>query len=256
LAETIGSAGKGRLALGDDDGSHVPARRGRRRRWLVAGVVLTPWVLLVMAIFWNSWFHGNFGVVDPGLVYRSAQPGRSLGALIRQWRVASVLNLRGGNLENWFYANEVHETQALGVDYYDFPMSAIRRPTRKELLVLLDLFGRCRYPLLIHCKSGADRTGLVSALYLMDRSGKPPEKALDAFSLFFGHVPIGNTARLHEPFDEYARWLKANKLEHTPSLLRKWVERDYRSDDPPRSYPPLPTGPRPHVDSSLRRASW
>ena len=61
-----------------------------------------------------------------------------------------------------------------GLEFYDLPMSACRRPTRRELLVLLDLFEHCRYPLLIHCKSGSDRTGLASALYLMSRRGEPP----------------------------------------------------------------------------------
>ena len=55
--------------------------------------------------------------------------------------------------------------------YYDLPLSATRRPTRRELLQLIDLLETCSYPLLIHCKSGADRTGLASALYRLVRRG-------------------------------------------------------------------------------------
>src|SRR5262249_57216146 len=91
--------------------------------------------------------------------------------LIRGRRIASVLNLRGGSLADTFYQEEVRVTHALGVDFYDLPMSATRRPSRRELLLLLDLFGRCRYPLLIHCKEGSDRTGLACAPYLMASRG-------------------------------------------------------------------------------------
>ena len=73
---------------------------------------------------------------------------------------------------------------------------------------LLDLFDSCRYPLLIHCKSGADRTGLASGLYLMARRGVPPGEALRAFSVLHGHFPIGGPEHLHEPIEEYAAWLR------------------------------------------------
>ena len=79
----------------------------------------------------------------------------------------------------------------------------------RELLVLLDLFEHCRYPLLIHCKSGSDRTGLASALYLMSRRGEPPGWAVRGFTLKHGHVPLFGPEHLHEPFREYEAWLKA-----------------------------------------------
>jgi protein tyrosine/serine phosphatase len=196
-------------------------------------------------IFRNSLFHRNFGVVAPGLVYRSAQPEENLRSLVEDWKVASILNLRGGAASDAFYANEVRLTRAKGIDFYDFPMSATRRPRRRDLLTLIDLFQRCRYPLLIHCKSGSDRTGLASGLYLMVKSGTPPDRALDSFSLFYGHVPLFGPDRLHEPFHEYADWLENEGLTHSPERLRAWVENEYQSDeDPLREIPPLRPGPR------------
>ena len=98
---------------------------------------------------------------------RSAQPTSQLPDWIREYRIRSILNLRGGNSADWWYEAEVNAARGGGVTFYDFPISATKRPTRRELLVLIDTLRSCTYPLLIHCKSGADRTGLASALYMM-----------------------------------------------------------------------------------------
>lgn len=220
-----------------------PARR-RARRLIFAGVALVG-ACGFAAYFRRPLFEGNVGVVHPGLVFRSAQPtGDRLTSLAREHRLQTVLNLRGGTDDKSWYAAEVADARRLGLDFYDLPLSATTRPSRKHLLTVLDLLDRCRYPLLIHCKSGSDRTGLVAGLYLMSRKGVPPERAEEAFSLAFGHVPLLGTKRLHEPFDEYADWLRARDLPHTPARFRSWVEHEYRADDPLVAVRPLPPGPR------------
>jgi protein tyrosine phosphatase (PTP) superfamily phosphohydrolase (DUF442 family) len=203
-------------------------------------------LILSSVTFRRQWFAGNFGVVAPGRVYRSAQPTTQLGRLIQDHRLASVLNLRGGSMGDAFYWNEVHLTAALGVEFYDFPMSATRRPSRRELLGLSDLFTRCRYPLLIHCRSGSDRTGLASALYLMLQCGAGPDEALQAFTLAHGHIALGGTQHLHEPLDEYSAWLRTNRLPHSAERFVHWVEHDYASDDLTTTVRPrtLRPGPR------------
>ena len=206
-------------------------------------------------LFRNSLFHRNFGVVAQGLVYRTAQPEENLQSLVETYEVASILNLRGGGSSDSFYADEVRLATAKGIDFYDYPMSANRRPKRRDLLILIDLFQRCRYPLLIHCKSGSDRTGLASGLYLMVRSGTPPEKALDSFALYYGHVPLFGPENLHEPFVEYADWLKSKGLSHSPERLRSWVENEYRADDPERDIQPLRAGPRALLRAGLAGAT-
>lgn len=182
-------------------------------------------------------WQGNLGVVDPGRVYRSAQPQPDDWPRLRaEIAPASVLNLRGGWIGDPWYAAEVEQP---GIDVYDFRISATERPRRHELLALLDLFDHCRYPLLIHCKSGSDRTGLVSGLYQMDRLGAPPEQARRSLSLTYGHFPALGNERMHAPFREYADWLRSSGLEHTPARLREWVARDYRDDDPIAQFEPL-----------------
>jgi protein tyrosine phosphatase (PTP) superfamily phosphohydrolase (DUF442 family) len=230
----------------------VPPSRRTRRRLILVGVLGVA-ALGALATFWIPLTRGNFGVVDRGVLYRSAQPGEGVDRMVRSLGLASILNLRGGSEDDPWYAGEVRAAQSQGVDFYDFPMNARRRPSRSELLTLLDLFARCRYPLLIHCKSGSDRTGLAVAMYLMSRRGEPPDRARRAFSLRHGHVPIGGPERLHEPLREYDDWLRAHAREHTPDVLRAWVEHDYRDDAPPAEVAPLRPGPRPRREHASVR---
>ncbi len=195
-------------------------------------------------VFRRPLFLGNLGVVDAGHVLRSAQPTDQLGAWMRDFQISSILNLRGGRPADSWYEAEVRAARESDVSYYDLPLCATRRPTRRELLSLIDLLEHCEYPLLIHCKSGADRTGLASALYLMVRRSVPPERALDAFSVEYGHIPLFGTEHLHEPLNEYAAWLKTNRLPHSPKRFRAWVKNNYRADDLPADPPPLRPGPR------------
>ena len=221
--------------------------RIRTRRRLVFRLAFGLLALAAIIVFRRPLFFGNVGVVDPGRVYRSSQPRGRLDRLIHEHELASVLNLRGGAPTDPFYADEVRATRAAGIDFYDFPMSPSRRPWRRELLTLIDFFGRCKYPLLIHCKSGADRTGLASGVYLMVAREVGPEEAEKALNLTHGHVPLCGTKSLHEPFVEYAGWLKDHRLSHTPERFRRWVEYDYASKDAATTFRPLRPGPREQV---------
>jgi hypothetical protein len=225
--------------------THPPFSKPKRRSWRKVRITCYLVALALLALtFYRFLFLGNSAVVEPEQVFRSAQPKQGLDMTIQDYRLASILNLRGGAPTDWWYAHEVNTAQRLGVDFYDLPLGSTRRPSRAELLALLDLFERCRYPLLIHCKSGSDRTGLAVALYRLTKLGQPPEQALGAFSLWRGHVPLAGTERLQEPIHEYSAWLVSQALNHTPERFHFWVVAEYRSDGPDVPIPPLRPGPR------------
>jgi protein tyrosine phosphatase (PTP) superfamily phosphohydrolase (DUF442 family) len=223
-----------------------PPRRRRVRRYFARAAAGTA---LVVALFFGSlalkpFYGSNLGIVDGGRLIRSAQPTSGLKDMIRDHKLASILNLRGGSPKHDYYSNEVRVAQEAGVDFYDFSMSATKRPKRSDLLRLIDVMTRCEYPLLIHCKSGADRTGLATAIYRMVVLKEPPEQALAAFTVYHSHFPLFGTQRLHEPIDEYAAWLARNALPHTPERFRDWVLNTYEADDPAVEPPPVVPGSR------------
>jgi protein tyrosine phosphatase (PTP) superfamily phosphohydrolase (DUF442 family) len=206
-------------------------------------------MILIGGILFSIYFHrplfrGNLDIVEPGQVLRSAQPVGDVLGLIRSQKLGSVVNLRGGKPTDPWYSTEVEATEAAGVEFYDLPMSAVRRPSRHDLLVLIDLLDRCKYPLLIHCKSGSDRTGLGVVLYRLYRKGEPPAKAMEGFSLAHGHVPLLGPEHLHEPINEYAAWLEKGHLDHTPARFVDWLKHEYRSDDALVAIDPVRPGPR------------
>jgi hypothetical protein len=164
------------------------------------------------------------------------------------------LNLRGGSDADAWYAAEVRASRERLIEFYDIPLSPTRRPTRRQLLAVLEVLDRCRYPLLIHCKSGADRTGLATGLYLMQERGEPPDQAVRAFSLAFGHVPIGGPEHLHEPFLEYGAWLRTHHWAHSRERLRAWVEHDYQASDMAAQAPTITPGPRLQAHAHSKRS--
>jgi protein tyrosine phosphatase (PTP) superfamily phosphohydrolase (DUF442 family) len=209
-----------------DQGTEAEARRARRRRRLAILAVLLG---TSGALFHRFLFLDNLAIVERGRVYRSAQLKGRLESTLEANGIATVLNLRGGSRADWWYAQEVDVTRRLGIDFYDLPLEADERPSRRELVAIVDLLDRCRYPLLVHCKSGSDRTGLVSALYRLVERGEPPERARTSFSLWRGHVPLFGPERLHAPLVEYQAWLAAERLPHTPDRFRGWLAGVYRS---------------------------
>jgi len=251
---TVGSPVEPPPPTPSDDLQILRSRRRRQRRIRLL-VVLVAIGIGTVFTFRNPLFRKNLGTVSPDTAYRSAQPEANLPELVDDLNLTSILNLRGGSLRDDFYAREVELTEQRGIDFYDFPMSATRRPRRHELLTLIEIFQSCRYPILIHCKSGSDRTGLASAIYLLMREQVPPQRALKSFSIYYGHVPLFGPERLHEPIREYATWLLEQGLDHTPARFQGWVERWYSAEDPPSRIEPPRKGSRWDLRKATKGAS-
>jgi protein tyrosine/serine phosphatase len=136
-------------------------------------------------------YHDNFSPVVAGQVYRSAQPNRaSITRYVQQYGIRTIINLRGANPGEHWYDKEVAAARALGVRLINFRMSAKRELTQNQVQQLITLMAEAPKPLLIHCASGSDRTGLASALYLA-AIAKHGEGAAEAqISVRFGHLSL------------------------------------------------------------------
>ncbi|MFQ5543734.1 MAG: dual specificity protein phosphatase family protein [Nitrospiria bacterium] len=132
----------------------------------------------------------NFHVVKEGVLYRSAQPsGRDLQRVVEQYKIKSIINLRGAQPGKSWYDIEKKASDKLGLERVDIWMSAGRLPHRDDLIRLLDAYKELPRPILIHCKAGADRTGEAAAMFALDHLGWSKREAAGQLSPFYGHFP-------------------------------------------------------------------
>jgi protein tyrosine phosphatase (PTP) superfamily phosphohydrolase (DUF442 family) len=132
----------------------------------------------------------NFHTILSGRVYRSAQlSGDSLATAIQEHGIKTVVNLRGENTGADWYKSEMSTVERMGVRHYDFDLSASREVSDKEMETILVTLDHAPKPVLIHCKNGADRTGLVGALYLYGLERQSANEAGKQLTIFCGHVP-------------------------------------------------------------------
>jgi protein tyrosine/serine phosphatase len=146
----------------------------------------------VGAAFWG-FLHltGNFNAVVPGEFYRSAQlTPAQLSEYVGAYKLRTVINLRGDNKGQPWYDAEVKESDHLGIVHVDFGMSARHELTRAQAIALIALMEKAAKPLLVHCKDGADRAGLASALYLAVVKQADSKVAEAQLSFRYGHISL------------------------------------------------------------------
>lgn len=168
------------------------------------------------------YFGRNDFLVVGGELYRADQLNKvDLQDEIRRLHIKSVINLRGENLKMGWYVQEISACRALRVVHADVRFSAQELPQPAEIEQLLHDFATLPRPILIHCKSGADRTGLAGTIYLIDQKGVKVPEATGALSWHFGHFAIYPYFEMDEFFDLFSK--------ENPQKLNfaQWVKLDY-----------------------------
>lgn len=136
---------------------------------------------------------GNFHSILAGEAYRSGQLNyEEFVHYIRQYNIKSILNLRGTNKGSDWYEEELAATTRMHVKLLDFGISANKDVSDPDIQALMTIIRDAPKPILIHCKGGADRSGLMAALYLYS-SGRTAEDASGQLSLTYGHIAFWNT---------------------------------------------------------------
>lgn len=143
---------------------------------------------------------------------------------IRRWGergIRTIVNLRGG-FDTSFHQLEKAACADAGLALVNFTVNSRGAPTREHIHGAKVLFETIAYPALMHCKSGADRAGLMSVLYLHLRKGEPIERARRMLHWRYGHIRQGKTGILDYFFDRYL-------AEGAPKgkTLLEWVDSDY-----------------------------
>jgi len=175
----------------------------KRRRGIVKWVLLSVLLLLLLG-YWHSRENDNFHTVTIGEAYRSAQlDPDELSRYIERYGIRSVLNLRGCLKDALWYQEELEVCAEHHVEHYDLGLSASRAPTDEDIRQLIGIFAQAPRPILIHCLAGADRSGLVAAMWKVLVDGEEKRVAKRQLSIWYGHVPLGDTSVLDCFFDDW-----------------------------------------------------
>lgn len=165
-------------------------------------------------------FHLNLHRVTPEL-WRSAQPAPRHLRFLAQQGVEQVVNLRGSSPTGAYWL-EQGACARHGLDLSDVKLRSRAAPTHAELLAARGAIAGVDRPTLVHCKSGADRTGLFCTLYLIIREHLPVDIAMRQLSLRFGHIRQSKTGIIDAFFDRYLEDTKS-----APMPFVEWTERVY-----------------------------
>ncbi len=145
----------------------------------------------------------NFHEVVEGKVYRSAQPSpEQLADYVDTYGIRTIINLRGKSSGEFYQAT--HATaRRLGVPCHDVRLTATSLPSVPELRKLIDLLESAPRPILVHCRDGADRTGVASVMAEMAVGGSSFREARDQLSIRYLHIDhdpnhIGELVRGYE----------------------------------------------------------
>ena len=128
----------------------------------------------------------NYGIVTPNLS-RSAQPNEKALLWLKQKGVTDIVNFRTMIVPAIGY-NEEKIVQGLGMNYHNIP-SITAVPKKNLVMNFLDLMEEIvkrNGKVHIHCKQGADRTGMYAFIYKeLHHIGKKEENIQEWLN--FGH---------------------------------------------------------------------
>jgi len=192
-------------------GTDISTPAGRRQAWWHFhlsdhGFLRTLWT--------------NLDQIAPG-VWRSNQPSPRRLERYARMGIRTILNLRGQDRYS-FYLFEREAAERLGMEMIDIKIYARSLVPAERFLELLDIFDRIDRPFVMHCKSGADRAGLASALWLLHVENRPVAEAQRQLSLRYAHLKSTRTGILDQLLETYAA-----DCAEVPIPIRDWFATRY-----------------------------
>jgi len=198
--------------------SAVSSARGSQSRF--APALCYAEMLLVDYGIVRTVYNNRHRVTDDA--WRSAQPAPHHIAQAARRGVKTVVNLRG---EEQTYGTRWLEERACarnGIKLVNLRLRSRAAPTRAELQAIKTLLEQIEFPILVHCKSGADRAGLMSVMIAHLHGGQPISEAIQQLSFRYGHVRSADTGVIDAVFERY---LEAEKK--TGIAFWDWVQNVY-----------------------------
>jgi len=106
----------------------------------------------------------NVGLISP-VIYRGAQPTEEGFKTLKEMGIKTIIALR-------VLDGEKETVESLGMKYIPLSMTTFKNvninTVRRAISLMID---PANQPVFLHCQHGADRTGIVSAVYRMEIDG-------------------------------------------------------------------------------------
>jgi len=178
--------------------------------------------------------HGIFRVIYPNrhridnATWRASQPTPRQVAHYARIGVKTILNLRGPR-DCGSYRLEKAACDRYGINLVDFQLRSRAAPEIEVLKEAQTLLDSIEYPMLMHCKSGADRVGLMSVLYQLFRQKASAEEAIGQLDWRYGHFRSADTGVLDFFFERYIAErdvAKVNGCGEVPVFI-EWLDDQY-----------------------------
>ena len=140
----------------------------------------------------------NFGQVDAHL-YRGAQPEPEAYAQLKSFGIDTVVRF---NPEGQNMAAEKAQVESVGMNFVTFPWSGFGEPTHEQVVSFLALLrDNPDSKVFLHCRLGADRTGVMVALYRLTFDHWNTEQALaEMYAYHYHHLWLPHLKRYVESF--------------------------------------------------------
>jgi undecaprenyl-diphosphatase len=191
------------------------------KRWLIILIIIIGILFTVRMLTKN-----NFHTVIPDEIYRSAQlSAGKLESIVEQHGIKTVISLRRPRPSESWYKSEKEVAESLGIAHHDIAMDLTFSPRIDHLLELRDLIENAPRPLLVHCRAGADRTGLASIMATLLDGTSTLEQARAQVSWKF--YAIRDDSMGIPFFNAYVAWLEEAGREHSKDNFNGWLENDY-----------------------------
>ena len=165
-----------------------------------------------------------------GGMYRENQPSPKRIALLAEEGIKTILNLRAESPKG-FYLLEEEACQKHGIKLVNFRVYSRDVHTREKIRAAKALFPTLEYPVMMHCKSGADRTGFMGVLYRHFHMGDSIEQAMEQLSFKYLHIKEGKTGMLDFFFHDYLKYAAQEKEAGRDAEFIDWVETVYEPAD-------------------------
>ena len=163
-------------------------------------------------------FH-NLHQIDADM-WRSNQPTPARIGGFATMGIKTIINLRGPR-DDGGWRLEAEACARHNIELIDFTARSRAAPTKQMLFDLRTLFQEIEKPALLHCKSGADRAGIVAALYLLIHKGVSVQIAQQQLAWRYLHIRTAKTGVLDAFLHAYAPY----EAENMPFFT--WVESIY-----------------------------